>query len=87
MTKGDWAVSTTFRSSKLLPRGLPLPTRNPRLPPASLISHCQVAMFRTLFTVEHCRGVYMDIQTRRASSMNTPRNRSGNRERKSRVLA
>ena len=28
MTKGDWAVSTTFRSSKLLPRGLPLPIRN-----------------------------------------------------------
>jgi hypothetical protein len=44
MTKGDWAVSTTFRSSKLLPRGLPLPIRNPRLPPASLISHCQLAI-------------------------------------------
>lgn len=44
MTKGDWAVSTTFRSSKLLPRGLPLPIRNPRLPHASLISHYQLAL-------------------------------------------
>jgi hypothetical protein len=68
MTKGDWAVSTTFRSSKLLPRGLPLPTRNPRLPSASLISHCQIAMFRTFFIAEDCERVYMDVQTRGASS-------------------
>jgi len=48
MTKGDWAVSTTFRSSKLLPRGLPLPIRNPRLPPYIINKPLPASYFHTL---------------------------------------